>query len=202
MKNLKYIALALSLFLLTSCAKKENSKDNNTKENNTKVEENNTNNIETTEDEGLIPEDTKDSSKTLESKNISFETFDLDGNKVNSKELFNKNTNVLYFWTTTSDIATKMLTELNSLKDNDINVIGIVLDVDENNSMNIEDAKNILSENKIEFINLQTNPLIKEFSKDVNSVPASLIVDKDGNIISELFIGQRDASFFMEQSKK
>lgn len=206
MKKLKYIALALSLFLLTSCAKKNNEKniENNT---NQKIEENKNpqdNNKESTstQNEGLIPEETKESSKALDKKEISFETFDLDGNKKNSKDLFNKNYNILYFWTTNSENSINMLNTLNEIKEDNINIYGIVLDVDENNSMNIEDAKNILTENKIEFTNLQTNPLIKEFSKDINSVPTSFIVDKNGNLVSELYIGTRDAKFFIDEISK
>ena len=118
---------------------------------------------------------------------ISFETTDLNGNPVNSKELFaGSKVTMINLWATWCIACKKELPELNELakefKKNGCQIVGICLDADEEGMDEL--AKEILEQNGVDYLNLTPPEDVIELFPTV-SFPTSFFFDSEGRMIVE-----------------
>jgi len=114
---------------------------------------------------------------------LSFETTDLDGNRVSSEELFAGNDiTMLNIWATWCGPCIRELSELNEidkrLQAKNCRVVGIVGDGNEEGI--VEEAKSILAEHHVEYLNVILPKELTEFFEELPGVPTSLMVGKNG----------------------
>ena len=118
---------------------------------------------------------------------ISFETTDLDGNPVNSKDLFaGSKVTMINLWATWCVACKKELPELNELakefEKNGCQIVGICLDADEEGMDEV--AKEILAKNGVDYLNLVPPEDVIELLPTV-SFPTSFFFDSEGRMIVE-----------------
>lgn len=118
---------------------------------------------------------------------VSFETTDLDGNPVNSKDLFaGSRVTMINLWATWCMACKKELPELNELAKEfekmGCRIVGICLDADEEGMDEL--AKEILEKNGVDYLNLVPPENVDELLPAV-SFPTSFFFDSEGRMITE-----------------
>ena len=119
---------------------------------------------------------------------FNFETVDVDGNKVTSEELFGKNeVTMVNYWGTWCGPCRGELAELGEinerLADKGCGIIGIVEDAVADDQETLKAAKDLLTENKVGYVNLVPNKDMAEILDQVTAYPTSFFVDKTGKIL-------------------
>lgn len=119
---------------------------------------------------------------------FNFETVDVDGNKVTSEELFGKNkVTMVNYWGTWCGPCRGELAELGEinerLADKGCGIIGIVEDAVADDQETLKAAKDLLTENKVGYVNLVPNKDMAEILDKVTAYPTSFFVDKTGKIL-------------------
>ena len=141
----------------------------------------------------------KDKESDEDSKTkISFETVDLDGNPVNSEELFSqKKLTMVNIWGTFCGPCIQEMPDLEilngKLADKDCQLIGIVCDVlGEQDQEHIRDAKDIIKQTGVTYTSLiPWSELAQAFPSQY--IPTTYFVDSQGNVIGEALVGARSA---------
>ena len=139
------------------------------------------------------------SSKSDESTGVGvfrdFKGKDLDGNDVNDS-LFAKNkVTVVNFWFSGCKPCVEELSKLNelneTLKEMGGEVVGINTDTLDNNEAGIKEAKEILKAQGVSYKNLtfDSNSTVGKYYGNIMTFPTTVLVDKDGNIVGEPFMG-------------
>ena len=118
---------------------------------------------------------------------VSFETTDLDGNPVNSKDLFaGSKVTMINLWATWCVACKKELSELNELakefEKNGCQIVGVCLDADEEGMDEV--AKEILEQYGVEYLNLAPPEDVIELLPTV-SFPTSFFFDSEGRMVVE-----------------
>lgn len=140
------------------------------------------------------------SSKSDESTGVfkGFKGKDLDGNDVDDS-LFAKNkVTVVNFWFSGCKPCVGELSKLNELneklKEMGGEVVGINTDTLDNNEAGIKEAKEILKAQGASYKNLtfDSNSTVGKYAGNIMAFPTTVLVDKDGNIVGEPFIGGID----------
>lgn len=131
---------------------------------------------------------------------IKFKTTDLDGNDVDSEELFaQKDLTMLNIWATWCLPCVDEMGELATLEDavgsKDFQVVGIVLDANEEDGL--EKARTILEENNVEFLNLMPYDGI-DVNLELQYVPTSLFIDSKGRLVDQPVIGAQVSSYLLQ----
>lgn len=189
MKRLYLLALAslLSLSMLTGCAQPADDMDlNKNKDDGTNL--------------GV-----QDTIQPVASKMASigdFEAKDLAGNTVTKDVFKDYDLTLVNLFTTWCSPCIKEIPELNDvykeMADKKVNVIGIVLDVNEGGKVDadkMDKLNKIIESTKAEYMVLLPDDVLRGGPlKDVNSVPETFFVDKDGNIVGETYLGSRNKS--------
>ena len=135
---------------------------------------------------------------------IEFETTDLDGNPVQSGDLFGKNTlTMVNVWTTWCGPCIRELVSLENLsrrmREKNVAVVGLVMDIrDREDSETILEAQQILRREGAEYINLIPWESIDSVLP-VYSFPTSYFVDSAGRIVYEDSAGSQ-SSYEYEQT--
>ena len=131
-----------------------------------------------------------------ETKFPSFKGKDLDGNDVNSDELFSKNkVTVMNFWFTTCNPCVEELADLEALNKQLAKKGGAVVGINsftlDGDKTAISDAKNILAKKGVTYKNIWFDSKSKagEFTSGLYSYPTTYVVDKNGNIVGEPIVG-------------
>lgn len=122
-----------------------------------------------------------------EGTEISFDTVDLDGNPVNSKDLFAQNkVTMINIWGTTCGPCIKEMPELEEMnKEFQAKggvIIGMVDDVTKDNQKNLEAAKEIISENGVTFLNICSWDGYTDLLP-ADGTPTTYFVDSNGKLI-------------------
>ncbi len=123
----------------------------------------------------------------------SFETADLDGNTVQSTDLFKDHkVTMVNLWATWCGPCTSELGELgtlaNEFEEKDCQIVGICLDAGESDAA-LSEAKSLLAENGCTYTNLiGTEEILYEIFV-TNSIPATYFLDSDGNFLADPIIG-------------
>ena len=142
------------------------------------------------------------SSKSDESTGVGvfrdFKGKDLDGNDVDDS-LFAKNkVTVVNFWFSGCKPCVEELSKLNelneTLKEMGGEVVGINTDTLDNNEAGIKEAKEILKAQGVSYKNLtfDSNSTVGKYYGNIMTFPTTVLVDKDGNIVGEPFMGGID----------
>ena len=126
----------------------------------------------------------------------SFTGKDLDGNDVNSDELFSKNkVTVMNFWFTTCKPCVGELGDLEKLNrelaEKGGSVVGINSFTLDGDKTAISDAKDILAKKGVTYKNVwfDSNGEAGKFTSGLYTFPTTYVVDKNGNIVGEPIVG-------------
>ena len=150
------------------------------------------------------------SSKSDESTGVfkGFKGKDLDGNDVDDS-LFAKNkVIVVNFWFSGCKPCVGELSKLNELneklKEMGGEVVGINTDTLDNNEAGIKEAKEILKAQGASYKNLtfDSNSTVGKYAGNIMAFPTTVLVDKDGNIVGEPFMGGIDDQSNYDQLMK
>lgn len=150
------------------------------------------------------------SSKSDESTGVfkGFKGKDLDGNDVDDS-LFAKNkVTVVNFWFSGCKPCVGELSKLNELneklKEMGGEVVGINTDTLDNNEAGIKEAKEILKAQGASYKNLtfDSNSTVGKYAGNLMAFPTTVLVDKDGNIVGEPFMGGIDDQSNYDQLMK
>ena len=150
------------------------------------------------------------SSKSDESTGVfkGFKGKDLDGNDVDDS-LFAKNkVTVVNFWFSGCKPCVGELSKLNELneklKEMGGEVVGINTDTLDNNEAGIKEAKEILKAQGASYKNLtfDSNSTVGKYAGNIMAFPTTVLVDKDGNIVGEPFMGGLDDQSNYDQLMK
>ena len=134
-----------------------------------------------------------------ESKAAKFPSFkgkDLDGNDVNSDELFSKNkVTVMNFWFTTCKPCVGELSDLEELNKELAAKGGQVVGVNsftlDGNKDEVADAKDVLSKKGVTYKNIwfKSDSEAGKFTSNLYSFPTTYVIDQNGNIVGEPIMG-------------
>ena len=150
------------------------------------------------------------SSKSDESTGVfkGFKGKDLDGNDVDDS-LFAKNkVTFVNFWFSGCKPCVGELSKLNELneklKEMGGEVVGINTDTLDNNEAGIKEAKEILKAQGASYKNLtfDSNSTVGKYAGNIMAFPTTVLVDKDGNIVGEPFMGGIDDQSNYDQLMK
>ena len=150
------------------------------------------------------------SSKSDESTGVfkGFKGKDLDGNDVDDS-LFAKNkVTVVNFWFSGCKPCVGELSKQNELneklKEMGGEVVGINTDTLDNNEAGIKEGKEILKAQGASYKNLtfDSNSTVGKYAGNIMAFPTTVLVDKDGNIVGEPFMGGIDDQSNYDQLMK
>ena len=137
-----------------------------------------------------------------------FKGKDLDGNDVD-ESLFTKNkVTVVNFWFSGCKPCVEELSKLNELNDKikkmGGEVVGINTDTLDDNQDGIKEAKEILKAKGASYKNLtfDSDSTVGKYAGNIMAFPTTVLVDKDGNIVGEPFMGGIDDQSNYEQLMK
>ncbi len=121
-----------------------------------------------------------------------FSTTDMDGNKVTNDIFADYELTVVNFWATYCNPCIDELPELaewkKELPDN-VNLIGLLVDVDEKGSDQYKLAEKIIKETGADYQHLIATEEFDDLISDLVGVPTTFFVDSTGKIIGEPFAG-------------
>ncbi|MEA4986759.1 MAG: TlpA disulfide reductase family protein [Anaerovorax sp.] len=126
-----------------------------------------------------------------------FKAQDLKGNEVTKDIFSNYDLTLVNLFTTWCSPCVEEIPYLNQvdkeLADKAVNVIGIVLDVNEDGKVDdkkLDKLNEIIKSTKAEYDIILPDKVLREGRlKNVDSVPESFFVDKNGNIVGETYVG-------------
>lgn len=131
-----------------------------------------------------------------ETKFPSFMGKDLDGNDVNSDELFSKNkVTVMNFWFTTCKPCVGELSDLEKLNkelaEKGGQVVGVNSFTLDGNKGEIADAKDVLSKKGVTYKNIwfKSDSEAGKFTSNLFSFPTTYVIDQNGNIVGDPIVG-------------
>ena len=121
-----------------------------------------------------------------------FTTTDMDGNKVTNDIFAEYDLTVVNFWATYCNPCIDELPELaewkKELPDN-VNLIGLLVDVDEKGSDQYKLAEKIIKETGADYQHLIATEEFDDMISNLVGVPTTFFVDSTGKIIGEPFAG-------------
>lgn len=121
-----------------------------------------------------------------------FTTKDMDGNKVTNDIFAEYDLTVVNFWATYCNPCIDELPELaewkKELPDN-VNLIGLLVNVDEKGSDQYKLAEKIIKETGADYQHLLATEEFDDLISDLVGVPTTFFVDSTGKIIGEPFAG-------------
>lgn len=137
-----------------------------------------------------------DNAASEETKFPSFKGKDLDGNDVNSDELFSKNkVTVMNFWFTTCKPCVGELGDLEKLNkelaEKGGQVVGVNSFTLDGNKDEIADAKDVLSKKGVTYKNIwfKSDSDAGKLTSNLFSFPTTYVIDQNGNIVGDPIVG-------------
>ena len=159
-----------------------------------------------------LPQDEATSQSAAENGSTfpQFEGKDLDGNSVDSSLFANNAFTVVNFWFSGCKPCVEELSKLNELNDKikemGGEVVGINTDTLDDNQDGIKEAKEIMKAQGASYKNLtfDSNSTVGNYAGKGNimAFPTTVLVDKDGNIVGEPFMGGIDDQSNYDQLMK
>lgn len=143
-------------------------------------------------------------------KGLTFDTIDLEGNKVTSDILSKYDVTMINVWATWCPPCRAELPEIAKLyeafKDKGCNIIGLTGDVSPDAQDALPTAKELISKAGCKYTVVQYNDTLKSILSNLSAWPTTIFVDKKGNIIAssvnDIIIGSRDLAEFTEAMEK
>lgn len=122
-------------------------------------------------------------------RTVSFETVDIDGNTVNSKDLFASHAvTMINLWATWCGPCKSELAELGNIHrriaEKDAAIVGICTDADEQ----ADECRKLMAENNMTYINLLPYAELNE-QLPTEGIPTSFFVNREGKIMTYPMIG-------------
>ena len=133
---------------------------------------------------------------------------DLDGKDVDESVFKNNKVTVVNFWFSGCKPCVEELSKLNELNDTikkmGGEVVGINTDTLDDNQDGIKEAKEILKAKGASYKNLtfDSDSTVGKYAGNIMAFPTTVLVDKDGNIVGEPFMGGIDDQSNYEQLMK
>ena len=132
-----------------------------------------------------------DQSAQTDGSSISFQTTDLDGNAVDSKDLFAKNKiTMINIWGTYCGPCVEEMPEIEVISkeyaDKGAAVVGLVVDVTEADDSKLADAHDIVKDTGVTYLNLKAWD---------GSTPTTYFVDSEGNLVGDPIVGANVAKY-------
>lgn len=121
-----------------------------------------------------------------------FSTTDMDGNKVTNDIFADYDLTVVNFWATYCNPCIDELPELTEWKKelpDNVNLIGLLVDVDEKGSDQYKLAEKIIKETGADYQHLIATEEFDDMISNLVGVPTTFFVDSAGKIIGEPFAG-------------
>lgn len=121
-----------------------------------------------------------------------FSTTDMDGNKVTNDTFADYDLTVVNFWATYCNPCIDELPELAEWKKelpNNVNLIGLLVDVDEKGDDQYKLAEKIIKETGADYQHLIATEEFDDMISNLVGVPTTFFVDSTGKIIGEPFAG-------------
>ena len=121
-----------------------------------------------------------------------FSTTDMDGNKVTNDIFADYDLTVVNFWATYCNPCINELPELSEWKKelpDNVNLIGLLVDVDEKGSDQYKLAEKIIKETGADYQHLIATEEFDDMISNLVGVPTTFFVDSTGKIIGEPFAG-------------
>ena len=140
-----------------------------------------------------------DQSAQTAGSSISFQTTDLDGNAVDSKELFAKNKiTMINIWGTYCGPCVEEMPEIEVISkeyaDKGAAVVGLVVDVTEADDSKLADAHDIVKDTGVTYLNLKawdgSNSQLA-----APGTPTTYFVDSEGNLVGDPIVGANVAKY-------
>ena len=137
-----------------------------------------------------------------------FKGKDLDGNDVDDSLFAQNKVTVVNFWFSGCKPCVEELSKLNELNDTlkemGGEVVGINTDTLDDNQDGIKEAKEILKAKGASYKNLtfDSDSAVGKYAGDIMAFPTTVLVDKDGNIVGDPFMGGIDDPSNYEQLMK
>lgn len=132
-------------------------------------------------------------SEAKDGSGISFQTTDLDGNAVDSAELFAENKiTMINIWGTYCGPCINEMPELEELSkeyaDKGVAVVGLVVDVTESDDSLLSEAQEIVGDTGVTYLNLKAWDGLKDQLSAV-ATPTTYFVDSSGSLVGDPVIG-------------
>ena len=137
-----------------------------------------------------------------------FKGKDLDGNDVDDSLFAQNKVTVVNIWFSGCKPCVEELSKLNELNDKlkemGGEVVGINTDTLDDNQDGIKEAKEILKAKGASYKNLtfDSDSTVGKYAGDIMAFPTTVLVDKDGNIVGDPFMGGIDDPSNYEQLMK
>ena len=137
-----------------------------------------------------------------------FKGKDLEGNDVDDRLFAQNKVTVVNFWFSGCKPCVEELSKLNELNDKlkemGGEVVGINTDTLDDNQDGIKEAKEILKAKGASYKNLtfDSDSTVGKYAGDIMAFPTTVLVDKDGNIVGDPFMGGIDDPSNYEQLMK
>ena len=123
---------------------------------------------------------------------IRFKTLTLDNAEITQDVFSDYDLTIVHVWGTYCQPCISEMGDYaqlyRELPDN-VNLIAIVCDVYDGIDRNVSDAKSILSDAGAEFVNMRTSDDVYNLIADLQYIPSSFFVDRDGHLIGEMLNG-------------
>lgn len=121
----------------------------------------------------------------------SFTTIDLNGNEVTDSIFADRKITAINIWMTNSPPCITLLPKLWTLNEeiDEVQIIGLIVDVRDKNDEKFDVAREITSEAPDDFLNLIANSDFNDLFMTITLAPATVFVDRQGNIIGQPVIG-------------
>ena len=127
-----------------------------------------------------------------------FTSTDLDGNEVTEAIFAEKDLTVLNIWGTYCGPCKDEMPELakwaEELPDN-VQIIGMVIDVPERDADMIKTAKEICADTGVKYINITDNDSVEALLTSVEAIPTTFILDSEGKTVCTPIVGADVASY-------
>ncbi|HHU54131.1 MAG TPA: TlpA family protein disulfide reductase [Clostridiaceae bacterium] len=132
-----------------------------------------------------------------------FESTDFTGNEFNSQTYFaNSKLTFVNVWATWCPPCKAELPDLgklaNDFADQDVQFLGIASDVLEDDQNTLDIAKSLLADSAVDYPNVKFNEQINYITQQyrIQSIPTTILIDANGNVIGDLIIGMRSYEEF------
>ena len=193
MKKISIFCLTgmLALGLWACSSSKDGSADSSTSET-AKIKDSSEEGSKTEKNTGNSSEEQEIGENGLPVNMPQFTTKDMDGNKVANDIFAEYDLTVVNFWATYCNPCIDELPELaewkKELPDN-VNLIGLLVDVDEKGSDQYKLAEKIIKETGADYQHLIATEEFDDMISNLVGVPTTFFVDSTGKIIGEPFAG-------------
>lgn len=157
--------------------------------------------IENSEDSGKGEQEEKEENQTtsvtipeseIQDKKLEFSGYSLEDKSVDQSIFADYELTIVHVWGTFCSPCIAEMGEYAKLYKElpeNVNLIGVVCDVNEGSDSNVSAAKDILKDAGAEFLNLRINDELETVTGELQFVPSSFFVDSKGRLVGKLMDG-------------